>query len=690
MKVGIIGSEGYIGSYLKEQLLSLNYQIYTCDIKSSSYINHFQEKGRYFNTTNLDVVIYLGGLTGRLACENKDWNKVLDENINDLIVLGKNMNKKQLLIYASTAGILEGSYNNPANENFKVNEQLLDQYTLSMYKREQCLKYLNTNTIGLRFGTVIGISPCQRFDLVHIAMIKSAFINGKIKVQYPKCNRSILWLSDLKNSILQILNSTIYGHYIYNLSSFNTTIEDIAKSISKHTNILYEIDKTSEHNIGFSLNCSKFIKDFNFKFIGTQDIIIKELKENISHICIDNISLEESCRICKNNLKTIIDLGYQPLANNFVTEPCKQDEYPLCLMRCNKCNHTQLNFTVKPEVMFINYQYNSGTSNTLRNYFKYLAEKCIADSNIQNGTVLELACNDGSQLDEFKKLGWKTYGVDPAKNLVTNAINNGHNIYCGFWGIDKIEVPVPDIIIAQNVLAHVPDPVLFLKTCVNCMSNNTLLYIQTSQCNMYLNGEFDTIYHEHLSFFTISSMMKAAELSNLVIINITKEQIHGTSYLFQMKKKNKTFSEHSSQAIEEYNKEKDIGLYSDYFYDIYRDIIKNIKEWIQDKMTECKNFNKKVIAYGAAAKGMTMLNYFNIKNIKYIVDDATMKHNLYTPGTNIKIYPVSKLSEDNDDLCILVLAWNFIDEIVKKIKQQRGFKNTYIIKVFPTQEFFMI
>jgi hypothetical protein len=207
---------------------------------------------------------------------------------------------------------------------------------------------------------------------------------------------------------------------------------------------------------------------------------------------------------------------------------------------------------------------------------------------------------------------------------------------------------------------------------------------------MYLNGEFDTIYHEHLSFFTISSMMKAAELSNLVIINITKEQIHGTSYLFQMKKKNKTCSEHSSQAIEEYNKEKDIGLYSDYFYDIYRDIIKNIKEWIQDKMTECKNFNKKVIAYGAAAKGMTMLNYFNIKNIKYIVDDATMKHNLYTPGTNIKIYPVSKLSEDNDDLCILVLAWNFIDEIVKKIKQQRGFKNTYIIKVFPTQEFFMI
>lgn len=687
-KIIIIGSSGYIGSYLYQNLLKNNeYNIIGYDIKPSLYTNYIK-KGCDVDVTDADIVIYLAGISRRLLCENDSWENIYNNNIIDIMEVGKKMTEKQLLIYASTAGVLEGSYNNPANENYDVQENLLDKYSLSMFEREKMIKKLSTRTIGLRFGTVIGISPMQRHDLVHVAMIKFAYLNCNIEVSYPKCYRAILDIMDLYKSIKAIINNNSFNnnHNVYNLASFNTTIEEIAKDISKITNIPYKIIKDDNSMKGFSIDNNKFINTYNIELNSNNYILINNLKENIGYICINEEYIEKNCRVCKkSNLTTIIDLGYQPLANNFVEKPIIQSTYPLCLIRCKDCNHTQLNYTIKPEVMFRNYQYNSGTSQTLRNYFKELAIECIKDSGIINGgNVLEIACNDCSQLDEFKKLGWNTFGVDPAINLVKEGIKNGHTIHCGFWGTEMIDFPQPDIILAQNVLAHVPDPILFLQSCYNFMNENTILYIQTSQCNMYINGEFDTIYHEHLSYFTISSMMKAADLSSLCIKSITKKNIHGTSYFFKMMKKSLICKNHSEELINEEN-------YSDIFYNNYRNKIQEIKLWVHETINMCVKNGFKIIAYGAAAKGMTILNYFNILNIEYIIDDAIMKHYKYTPGSNIVIKPIDVIS-DEDNICIIVLAWNFIDEIISNIQKLRKDKNkvTNIIQVFPNQKIFRL
>lgn len=698
MKIAIIGSSGYIGSFLYKHLSS-TYDVKGYDIKPSTTCD-FVMHGRNVDVSSYDMIIYLAGLSGRVSCNNNTWGNIYYENIEDIISLAQKLSSNQLLIYASTAGLLEGSYLKASDETYDIQKHALDSYTLSMHERECAIKNIeNINTIGLRFGTVIGISPVQRKDLVHIAMMRSAFLQGQINVQYPECCRAILWNQDLKNAILTVIEShniqSIQGHKIYNLASLNTTIGNIAKEISEYTDIKYTVTEPGGYAIGFQLDSSAFQKDFEgFEFKGQNEDIIKELKENIGHICIEDESIESECRVCKKQeLTTIIDLGYQPLANNFVQAPTTQNTYPLCLVRCKHCNHTQLNYTVKPQVLFRNYQYNSGTSKTLCEYFACLARKCILEVGKRKGVVLELACNDGSQLDEFQKLGWETYGVDPAINLVKAAQERGHKIVCGFWGKDNINIPSPDLIVAQNVLAHVPDPIIFLKACVDVMTDETLLYIQTSQCNMYVNGEFDTIYHEHLSFFTISSMMKAAESVGLVITNVEKTPIHGTSYLFTMKKASSKFPHHSLQTIGEFEKEKALGLYEDEFYHLYREKIEDRKESVHYHIKACKHNNIKIIAYGAAAKGMTMLNYFDISEISYIIDDAKMKHNKYTPGTNIPVLPVDTIKDEKGSICVLVLAWNFIDEIVNRLKSVTtgtDIEKLYIMKVFPSQDFFSL
>ena len=279
--------------------------------------------------------------------------------------------------------------------------------------------------------------------------------------------------------------------------------------------------KTDEKLKGFKASNQLFSSEFNFQFKGNFSKIFHHLSKNINKLLQDEIiqytpiekeNYENRCRICKSDkLYIVFDFGYQPLANNYIEKKHELETFPLCLLKCSICHHTQLNYTVNSKKMFDNYIYESGTSRTLRNYFKYLAENIDKFITAENKTIIEIACNDGSQLDEFKKLNWKTIGIDPAKNLTIKAKNNGHIIHNGYWGIDKFDVPIPTLIMAQNVIAHVPDPEKFLQACYGHMDDDTLLVIQTSQCDMYQNGQFDTIYHEHLSFFTAHSFKYLAD-----------------------------------------------------------------------------------------------------------------------------------------------------------------------------------
>lgn len=246
----------------------------------------------------------------------------------------------------------------------------------------------------------------------------------------------------------------------------------------------------------------------------------------------------DKCLCCDSSeLVTHLDLKTQPLANSYRKKNEILDEFELKTNLCTECYHLQLSIAVNPDLLFKNYLYVSGTSHTLRNYFNwfsdYVFELVDFKSNLK---VLDIACNDGTQLDYLKEKGFETYGIDPAENLFPISSKN-HTIYCGYLDpfiSDKWENKF-DVIIAQNVFAHNANPFDFLIKIKKMLATNGIVLIQTSQSEMILKNEFDTIYHEHISFFNSNSMLSLSKRANINLIDIIKTPVHGSSYVFVFK-----------------------------------------------------------------------------------------------------------------------------------------------------------
>lgn len=376
------------------------------------------------------------------------------------------------------------------------------------------------------------------------------------------------------------------------------------------------------------------------------------------------------CRCCKNiQFEKILDFGTQPLANNFVNSSLDVEKYPLDLYCCRHCYHLQLGHVVDKTILFDEYIYTSGTSKTMKNFFKTNALEI--DELGTTKTVLDIACNDGSQLDAFFDLGWETVGVDPAKNIIKN-VSHTHKIINGYWDSNmakKLDTYF-GVILSQNVFAHVDDLDEFINACKIVMNKDTKWFIQTSQATMVENFECDTIYHEHLSFFNCSSMIKVIERNGLFVNNVKIVPIHGNSYIFEVSKSKNV----STQLQEQYDLELKKGYYDiDCIRNYGKQCIKNInaKKLLLEKLSK----QYEIIGYGACAKVNTLFNAMDITPniIKYIIDDSKLKQGKYTPGTNIKIIDIDQLNSRKNYI-ILVLAWNFYDEIVTKVKKYDYFK----------------
>jgi ubiquinone/menaquinone biosynthesis C-methylase UbiE len=398
------------------------------------------------------------------------------------------------------------------------------------------------------------------------------------------------------------------------------------------------------------------------------------------------ITKNERCLSCDNkNLKVILDLGNQPLANNYHKGE-HQEEFPLMLNLCFDCYHLQLSHTVNPDLMFKHYLYVSGTTQTLRDYFDSFAVKTL-EYFPEAKNILDIACNDGTQLDSYKKLNLNTYGIDPAENLFEISKSKGHDIICDYFNsntIDKFGDNTFDIITAQNVFAHTKNTKDFLVSCKKIMNDKSILFIQTSQSNMVINNEFDTIYHEHLSFFNTNSMKILVERCGLILSDAFKTDIHGTSYVFVIAKTDYLNKDGVKKMIELEKEKKlyNILTYPNYALKCYKSVI--------DLKSSLENFKSQgyiLIGYGAAAKGNTLLNFGKI-NLDIIIDDNPLKQNLYTPGTNILIIGSEYLKQLKEESKVLFipLAWNFYDEIVKRIKNKRNNDKDLFIKYFPELE----
>lgn len=391
-----------------------------------------------------------------------------------------------------------------------------------------------------------------------------------------------------------------------------------------------------------------------------------------------------NCVCCgSGDLMSFLDLGEQPLANNYHSNTGEKggESYPLALNVCKICKHTQLTISVDPEILFAHYLYVTGTNNTIKEYSKLFANMVTADQAGQvAGTVLDIACNDGTQLDYFKELGWETYGVDPAKNLAALSKDRGHTITVDFWPIN-LERKF-NVITAQNVCAHTPDPLGFLQGVAAHLEYDGSAYIQTSQSQMYQRNEFDTVYHEHISFFNVYSMSVLAKRAGLILTDVKIGDIHGDSYIFVLRHQ----GDIRNAVINKIGEEIKDGRYGLEFYNDFgyaaEEVLDNLVRVINGYRSINKNI--KIVGYGAAAKGMTLLNTENIQ-LDWIVDDNPIKQGLFTPGTNIEIKGRASLDTD-DKMIIIPLAWNFFEEIKANVEEIRSVDKTTYIKYFPNIE----
>ena len=367
-----------------------------------------------------------------------------------------------------------------------------------------------------------------------------------------------------------------------------------------------------------------------------------------------------------NNLFQTLDLGNQPLANSYTFGDNPLTSYPLALNTCRDCFHSQLSASVKPSFLFSNYLYVSGISSSLKKYFLNL-KNLIIDLYGPQGKILDVGSNDGTFLSVFEDTDWKCIGVDPAINLVSQATERGVLSIASFFnlGLSNFLAKDFDVVVAMNVFAHTPDPLEMLLAMKEIIKEEGVLLIQTSQANMFEGYQFDTVYHEHISFFNVKSMKSLLRRAGLHLKDVRITNIHGDSYLWII---GKTAAQVQELHRESY--EQQTGLFSHEKYENFASKCLEIKERFISLVSQYRNSGFSIAVYGSAAKGNTFLNLANIE-IDTIFDDTPLKIGKHSPVQNVEVKNPDEMQFLPGPYLFIIPAWNFRDEILGKIRKLR-------------------
>ncbi len=395
-----------------------------------------------------------------------------------------------------------------------------------------------------------------------------------------------------------------------------------------------------------------------------------------------------NCLACGGDqLVKVIKLGKQPPANLLLVH--SDDPYPqytLQLNRCKTCGHGQLSHSVDPKELFLNYRYSSGVSQTMRDYFAWFAEGIARTLDPTRHKILEIACNDGSLMREIAQYGFEIMGVEPDPYLAQVAREKtGQKVINQFWPIQVNLMPFYDVVIALNVLAHTPDPLRFLCAIRETLGEGGLALIQVSQGDMLRQSSFDTIYHEHLSYFTKHSMEILAERAGLVVQRALRVDILSGSDLYILRRpKEIPISRLSGLGELPYFQ----GFVSDPPEDmesLYNKFAQDARLAIRaigDEILWAKQLGRPVAFVGAAAKASVVLH--SIRVFPHTVhDESHLKIGRYIPNTGLRIQSFDDLAGIEGDLLCVVSAWNCLEEIRDKVHQVRQGKPTEYYTYFP-------
>ncbi len=388
------------------------------------------------------------------------------------------------------------------------------------------------------------------------------------------------------------------------------------------------------------------------------------------------------CRSCGSRIaETVTDLGSTPLANSYLKESdldAVEPVFPLKVLVCGNCWLVQLEHVVDPEAIFRHYAYFSSVSESWLDHSDRFAATMISQLDLNGKSmVMEVASNDGYLLRSFRSRGIPVLGIEPAENVAESAIEKGIPTRVEFLtpavAADIVAQGIkPDLLIGNNVLAHVPDINNFVKALASMMSKRTLLTMEFPHVlNLIKHVQFDTIYHEHYSYLSLHAVEYVLAAQGLAVVDVDRLPTHGGSLRVHVRvADNGTGPSDSVTTLRA--REQAAGLTDIVTYHNFARKVGTAKAGLVEFLSVAKSAGRSVAAYGAAAKGNTLLNTCQVTtdNIEYVVDRSPSKQGLFMPGSRIPIHAPERVFEERPDY-LVILPWNIKDEIIDQMAAVR-------------------
>lgn len=676
----ITGGSGMVGSNINFGLKPASSEMDITDLHSIEKYTDIHPK--------ISCIIHLAAINLRESENNP--SKSIDVNINGTTNMMKIAMKYNIPFVLLSTGAVFSSMN--PDDNFDETRKTCPNcvYGSTKSSSEQ-IAQLYDKTILIRTGWLFGGNQKTHYKFVETTI--NHLLSNTTVLASNDFMGSPTYVIDLIEKIKDIIIDLKYGiHHIVNrdvASGYDIAVE-VAKNMNKDISLISSVSSGNVPNSGPIRSCTEVLISNNtemqlrswkdsineyIKLYLEKSKVFNTLQKNrIEQNIITKSQNRSCCRLCNSkNLYVFFKLEPTPPANQFILEPNTQEYIPLDVCICTDCSHIQLIQIVDPSYLYSNYAYVSSTSKTMTDHLQNTVSKFVEKFEISlDDNILEIGANDGICIQHLIDLGYiNTIGVDPAENIHTR-----HNlpIICDFFGSNLTEMLQSKygrfkLIFAFHCCAHIENIQDIFETIYNILDETGVFVMEVGYFYEVFNQNcFDTIYHEHIDYHTCTAINTFASRKNMKLFHVETNNIQGGSIQFYFCKNTNVSVKMDESVSNTIHVENEYQLFNmNKLMQWQNQIIKNGRD-IKYILNSFIYYGKRIAGYGASAKSTTFLHQYKLNNriIDFIIDDNVYKHNHFSPGLHIPIKPISILETKSIDY-IIILSWNFSNEIIKKL-----------------------